>query len=233
MVVVLMAVGCTDNTSRPDFESRSDTTAVDPDDGHAGAVVGDDPESAIVATVDRLNLYWSEVDQDLAFTYQPVPFDRISVGDDGITCNGVEVTAEEVEDNAFVDANCDEGILVAYDPDYLSAGLARIEATLSHEWGHVVQAQAEDLDLSLDPDGLPIDSELQADCFSGAWAKTEAFSDTEALRTDLASAGDPSDVQVDEEEAHGTAEERIVAFDLGFDDGPDACISELLEQLPG
>ena len=58
---------------------------------------------------------------------------------------------------------------MAFDPAYLGRSLA----TTRPPWprvGHVIQAQAIDLDLSEDPDGLPIDAELQADCFAGAWA---------------------------------------------------------------
>lgn len=201
----------------------------------AGSCSGGDDELSttdIDATIDRLNLYWSDRDQDLGFVYQPVPVDRISIGGDGVTCNGFEVREAEVDDNAFVDAECDEGILVAYDPDYVQQNLARLEATLSHEWGHVIQAQAVDLDLGRDDDGLPIDSELQADCFSGAWAATEATAEVDAMRGDLSGAGDDEDVDVSDNDAHGSSEERLLAFDVGFAGGPVACVNELLDVLP-
>ncbi len=195
-----------------------------------------DPETVaedVDEIVDRLNDYWSVADAELGFEYQPVPSSRVSDGTDGVTCDGATVAADEVEGNAFVDGGCEEGILIAYDPAYLGAGLARLEGTLSHEWGHVIQAQAADLDFSQDPDGLPIDSELQADCFSGAWAAADADAGVASLRSDLARAGDPDGVAVDEEDAHGTGEERTIAFDLGFERGPAACISDLVDQLPG
>ena len=160
--------------------------------------------------VDRLNQYWADTDSDLGFHYEPITDDRLSVGDDGVTCDGEEVRAEDVSDNAFVDPGCREGILVAYDPEYLAAGLARMEGTLSHEWGHVVQAQAAELDLSLD-----------------------AEAGLEALRSDLARAGDPSDVDLEASDAHGTADERTIAFDLGYERGPEACVFELVDRLPG
>ncbi len=183
--------------------------------------------------VDRLNRYWAEAADDLGFEYEAVDDDRISTGDDGVTCNGEQIDPEELADNAFVDAGCEEGILVAYDPDYLDNSLATMEGTLSHEWGHVIQAQAVEIDLGLDADGLPIDSELQADCFSGAWAAEDADATIDALRADLIESGDPGDVAFDEEDAHGSGTQRRVAFDLGYSRGPLACIDELIEQLPG
>jgi hypothetical protein len=190
-------------------------------------------DDEVAAIVDDLNAYWEANDDELGFDYEPVPFDRITTGDDGIVCDRQEIDPADVEDNAFVDSGCAEGILVAYDPDYVGTSLARAEATLAHEWGHVIQAQATDLDLSLDPDGLPIDAELQADCFAGAWAAERAEADIDRLRADVAAAGDPEEVGVDDPHAHGTAEERTAAFDVGLDGGPVACVDELVAQLPG
>lgn len=180
-----------------------------------------------------LNEYWSGVDAELGFEYEPVPTQRVTTGADGVLCDGVEVEPEVLDDNAFVDSACREGLLVAYDPDYLARSPARAEATLSHEWGHVIQAQAEQIDLGADPDGLPIDAELQADCLAGAWAASRASVEIDSLRQDIAEAGDPSDVEVDDPDAHGTAEERTTAFDVGFERGPGACVDELIDALPG
>ncbi len=186
----------------------------------------------IAAIVDDLNAYWSDADADLGFDYEPVPLDRVSTGGDGVLCDARPIDPDEVEGNAFVDAGCREGITVAYDPDYLDDSLARAEATLAHEWGHVIQAQAADIDLSDDPDGLPIDAELQADCLAGAWAAERAEADIERLRADTAGAGDAGEVEVDDPDAHGTPEERATAFDVGVDGGPQACIDELIDALP-
>lgn len=183
--------------------------------------------------VDDLNKYWQEVDAELGFDYVPIPNDRVSTGGDGVTCDRQEIPRADVEDNAFVDSGCAEGITVAYDPAYVAASLARAEVTMSHEWGHVIQAQATNLDLSLDPDGLPIDAELQADCFAGAWAADRAVADLEDLRIDVAESGDPHGVPLDDPEGHGTDQERLDAFNLGHADGPLACVEALAESLPG
>ena len=196
------------------------------------ATAGGQGSDEIEAIVDDLNDYWSEADAELGFDYEPVPLDRVTDTTDGVTCNARPIDPDEVEGNAFVDSGCAEGITVAYDPDYLDDSLARAEATLAHEWGHVIQAQAVDLDLSEDPDGLPIDAELQADCFAGAWAAERAEADIERLRRDTAGAGDPDEVDVDDPHAHGTPTERAEAFDVGVDGGPVACIDELIDALP-
>jgi len=179
-----------------------------------------------------LNNYWSQADDDLGFDYQEIPPERVGSGEDGITCDGTPLDPDDVAGNAFVDPSCSEGITVAYDPSYLGQSLARAEATMAHEWGHVIQAQAIDLDLSQDPGGLPIDAELQADCFAGAWAAERAEAKIARLRADTEKAGDTVDVDVDDPHAHGTAEERAAAFDVGLDGGPAACIDELIDALP-
>ncbi len=212
----LLVTSCTD----PEADSDADSGA--------GAVTTDD----VAAIVQDLNDYWIQADEELGFDYRPVPIGRVTTGSDGVLCDAERIDPEEVEGNAFVDPGCAEGITVAYDPAYLGDSLARAEATLAHEWGHVIQAQAVDLDLSLDPDGLPIDAELQADCFAGAWAAERAEADIERLRTDTEKAGDGSDVDVDDPHAHGTPEQRAGAFDVGLDGGPAACVDELIDALP-
>lgn len=183
--------------------------------------------------VEDLNDYWVEADAELGFDYEPIRMDRVSTGRDGVLCDGLELDPAELEGNAFVDADCAEGLLVAYDPDYLDGSVVRTEGTLAHEWGHVVQAQAREIDLGEDPDGLPIDAELQADCLAGAWAAERATADVDALRRDVGQAADPAEVELDDPDAHGTAEERVSAFEIGLSGGPAACIDQLLDALPG
>jgi len=212
LLLAVLVVGC----------GREHAATTDTDGGSAG----------IEAVVDDLNNYWQHADDDLDFDYQPIPADRVGTVADGLTCNNVPLNPEEVEGNAYVDPSCDEGIIVAYDPRYVGASLARAEATMAHEWGHVVQAQADDLDISQDPDGLPIDAELQADCFAGAWAAERAEAHIDRLRADTAKAGDPGDVDIDDPHAHGTPAQRTTAFDVGLEGGPAACVDELIDALP-
>jgi predicted metalloprotease len=231
-LLVLLAACTSDEpgteSSAPAIEDPQPATR--PPSAVSGA--DDAPVVGIATIVADLNGYWTVASAELGFDYEPVPIDRVTTGTDGAVCSGVAFDLEELAENAFVDPSCDEGITVAYDPAYLDASLARAEATMAHEWGHVVQAQAERIDISLDENGLPIDAELQADCFAGAWAADGARSEIEALRDDTAEAGDPDDVEVDDPDAHGFPEERVIAFDLGLGGGPVACVEELLDALP-
>lgn len=194
---------------------------------------GEAARDLVHAVAVDLNSYWGVAAQELGFEYAPVPLARITDGRNGALCDSEPVTVDEAEGDAFVDAHCAEGLMVVYDAVYVNRSLARLEATMAHEWGHVVQAQAEELDISFDEEGLPIDAELQADCFAGAWAKRRAYASMAALRRDVAAAGDADGIEVDDPQAHGTAQERQTAFDVGARGGPRACIDELRDSLPG
>ena len=105
------------------------------------------------------------------------------------------------------------------------AGDVVLAAILAHEAGHHLQSLT-GWDRGFDY-GDPKDTfiaEQQADCLSGSYLRSAVLrgiyrdSDVEALRDIIADIGgfEPG---VD----HGTGEERIDAFDLGYDDGFDAC----------
>lgn len=191
-------------------------------------------ESATVdGLVDDLNGYWASIDDDLGFVFEPVPDSRISDGTDGVTCDGGVVAGEDIDDNAFVDDSCREGLTVGFDPDYADPGRElELALTFAHEWGHVAQAQAPTLDF-YELDGLAIDAELQADCFAGAWAAEARAEDRDELEVMMLDLGDELHVPIDDPDAHGTPDERLDAFVLGFDEGHTACASDdLLDLLP-
>jgi predicted metalloprotease len=104
---------------------------------------------------------------------------------------------------------------------------------LAHEYGHAVQHQA-----GLKSKNTPtLVAEQQADCFAGAYMRWVAegksprftlstgeglnnvLAAVVAFRDPLLAEGDP-EVGVDE---HGSAFERLSAFQFGFTDGPSAC----------
>ncbi|MDZ4233161.1 MAG: peptidase, partial [Dietzia sp.] len=112
---------------------------------------------------------------------------------------------------------------------------------LSHEYGHAVARQ-----LGISQSGTPtLVGEQQADCLSGAYMRWVAedssprfsLSTGEGLnnvlagvisfRDPLLSEGDP-DVGYDE---HGSAFERVSAFQFGFTDGPLACAAIDLREI--
>ncbi len=116
-----------------------------------------------------------------------------------------------------------------------------VTMVLAHEYGHAVQHQA-----GLGKKGTPtLVSEQQADCFAGAYMRWVAEGSSPrftlstgeglnnvlaaviAFRDPLLNEGDP-EVGVDE---HGSAFERLSAFQLGFTDGPSACASIDLREI--
>jgi predicted metalloprotease len=110
-----------------------------------------------------------------------------------------------------------------------------ITTVLAHEYGHSVQRQAK-----LNQRGTPtLVGEQQADCFAGAYMRWVAegnsprftLSTGDGLNNLLASMISFRDPLLSEddayggadEDAHGSAFERISAFQFGFTDGPKAC----------
>ena len=110
-----------------------------------------------------------------------------------------------------------------------------VTMVLAHEYGHAVQRKA-----GLTKKSTPtLVSEQQADCFAGAYMRWVAEGNSPrftlntgeglngvlaaviAFRDPVLSVDDP-EVGVDE---HGSAFERLSAFQFGFTDGPSACAS--------
>jgi hypothetical protein len=112
---------------------------------------------------------------------------------------------------------------------------------LAHEYGHAVQHQA-----GLKSEDTPtLVAEQQADCFAGAYMRWVAEDKSPrftlstgeglnnvlaaviAFRDPLLSEGDP-EVGFDE---HGSAFERLSAFQFGFTDGPSACAAVDMREI--
>ncbi len=107
---------------------------------------------------------------------------------------------------------------------------------IAHEWGHHVQ-----IELGLDSGQrargsaqvYPIQLELQADCLAGAYAQDAEGRDwldpgdiEEALfLTDFA--GDESGTHWTDPNAHGTPQQRVRAFQRGYDEGLAGCDLDL------
>jgi predicted metalloprotease len=148
-------------------------------------------------------------------------------------CSGVRLPYRVVQENAFY---CPAEDFVAWDDEKLFPRLSEeygnfvLSIVLAHEWGHAIQKRQNKLDYM-----ETIISEQQADCLAGAWAgrlgtdsedaELVALRDAELDRSlagliefrDLvgfaqASAG-----------AHGTAFDRIRAFQEGFESGTETC----------
>jgi uncharacterized protein len=94
---------------------------------------------------------------------------------------------------------------------------------LAHEYGHVVQRV---LGLS-HANPYPVQDELQADCFAGVYAK-DAMARGLLDASDIPEATAQSYASGDSTfrwNAHGTSEQRVMAFRLGYLQGFKSCLS--------
>ena len=117
-------------------------------------------------------------------------------------------------------------------------GPGTIGIVFAHEFGHAIQTRAGELDRSLPT----IYTEQQADCFAGAWAARVSrgessilsFSDAD-VRSGLIAMTKVSDpVGIDQFVAggHGSAFDRVGAFQVGFIEGVARCAELLDSPLP-
>ncbi len=129
----------------------------------------------------------------------------------------------------------DDGLLAELAREY---GAATIGTVLAHEFAHAIQFRIGALDRELPT----IITEQQADCFAGAWtgraargeAATVRFSDGD-VRAGLIAMTKVSDpVGVDQFIAggHGSGFDRVGAFQVGFNEGPERCSQLLDAPLP-
>jgi predicted metalloprotease len=120
-------------------------------------------------------------------------------------------------------------------------GEVSVAAVMGHEYGHAVQDMADIVDRS-DPTVI---GEQQADCFEGAYIRwvAEGKSPRFELNTgegltkvlgSLVGVRDPVWSEEDQEmvtEGHGTALDRVTAFQMGFVEGVSACARIDLEEI--
>ena len=148
------------------------------------------------------------------------------------------------EPNAFF---CPRSDLIAWDRGVLVPtgqkffGDMSVAALIAHEYGHAVQNMAELVDRSTPT----IVREQQADCFAGSYTRWVAegssprfeMSTGDGLNRVLAGVITirdpiltPEDVEM-VEGGHGTALDRVSAFQAGFTDGPSACAAIDLDSI--
>jgi len=184
------------------------------------------------ATIEALDDYWATALPDTYSVVYRTVADTVPYfpSSGGLPDCGPDPLPPEVySDNAFY---CSVGDFVAWDAEGLMPGLYAefgdfaVALVLAHEWGHAVQARA-------GVDGLTIMTELQADCFAGAWTAHIDAGGSPALGLqpgdlDEAMAGyllfrDPPGTSPGDPQAHGSAFDRVNAFREGFAGGPSTC----------
>jgi predicted metalloprotease len=204
-------------------------------------------EKVIAAAITDLQSYWAEEFPQLyGARYQPIPRARIIAARPGVAmprCQGHRTVYADVRGNAFY---CLQSNFIVYDDVRLMPNLAETFGSfagalvLAHEWGHAIQDRAGN------GDQQTIYVEQQADCFAGAFVR-HAGEDGGTLRLragDLeASLGamlqirDAPGESSEDPNAHGSAFDRISAFQDGFESGPTKCAQyfgdpPLLVELP-
>ncbi|MFI5045616.1 MAG: neutral zinc metallopeptidase [Acidimicrobiia bacterium] len=190
-------------------------------------------ERAIDQAVTAVQAYWSrEFPKLYGKRYQPVPRARVIAAEPGVklpSCQGQRLTYQDAVGNAFY---CFDDNFVVYDDAKLFPQLRKvygdfaIALVLAHEWGHAIQDRAGN-------DNQPtIDRELQADCFAGAWTDDQSGrssgpklsgGDLEASLAALLTFRDSPGTSPDDASAHGSAFDRVSAFQEGFESGPERC----------
>ena len=155
-------------------------------------------------------------------------------------CGERQTKYADVEGNAFY---CSIGDFVVYDDDLLMPTLSRelgnaaIGVVFAHEFGHAVQARAEEI---RQPTIL---KEQQADCFAGAWSahivrgENDEFQfsdrDVRAGLIAMIQVSDPVEASGDlSGDSHGTGFDRVGAFQDGFVGGAERCKPFFTEDRP-
>jgi len=167
-------------------------------------------------------------------------------------CRGDPEEEYIAEFNAFY---CGFGDYMAYDdfgliPQLVDAyGQTAVGVVFAHEFGHAIQARVSAPGIV---DGAVVYGEQQADCFAGSWtahvargeSATLTFGDDD-IRAGLSAMvavkdpvivadenGDLTSINVFEGSAHGTAFDRVGAFENGFLGGAAACKDMETNPLP-
>lgn len=222
-----------------DRSKRLKSLTTEVPEGEDGGVDYDAYAEDTVAILGTLEAFWETTfDEELGEKFVP-PREYIAYypEEDDPGCDG-EAAGE------FNAVYCGDGEFIAWDepnlmlPFYSEKGPMAEGFVLGHEYGHAVQ---DSLGISEDF-SFTIESELQADCFSGAWAGTladEGILDPEdepGAGGDIDSAldaiytvaddaeGNPGPWQ--EPDAHGTGDERATAFADGYDGGVEVCAND-------
>jgi predicted metalloprotease len=227
---------------------KKDADAESGSDGSTTTVAATRPKRAIKGYDPTMRLALTSIDRFWAKEFPLVYDDDYKKLSGGVyayssgsripTCDGVNLPYLVLQQNAFY---CPQTDFIAWDDQGLFPRLEKkygrflLSIVLAHEWGHAIQERA---DSGLDT----ITAEQQADCFAGAWAasidpKTEPelakLRDTELDKglSGFIEFRDLVGMVSTDPGAHGTAFDRIRAFQDGYEGTPDTC-AYYEEELP-
>ncbi|MBA2497078.1 MAG: neutral zinc metallopeptidase [Acidimicrobiia bacterium] len=228
----LVAAGRGD-VDRTDNDRRDQETEVDIEDFEE--VEPDDQDDAVIeAALAEVETFWENVFPEVyGGEFTPVQGGFFPYGPDRepVPCGSPPPSYEEVAGNAFYCPGVD---LIAWDTDNLTNQLLdtfgpfSLVIVMAHEYAHAIQVRAE-----VDPRLPTIATEQQADCFAGAFTGFLADGGSDVLSVseddlDAAVAGfltlrDQVGTPADDPAAHGSAFDRVGAFQDGFDQGAGRC----------
>jgi predicted metalloprotease len=247
LAAVLLAAGCASEGDPDDlglsfegdegFEPEGDLDEeidepIAPDTGLDGEDAPTSDQVVEAALVD-VDAFWSRTYEDLyGDPYEPISGGFWPYGPDSEQppCGNPPPSYEEVAGNAFY---CPTADLIAWDNVNLVPGMYEefggftLGIVFAHEFGHAIQARSRTV-------GDTIMTELQADCFAGAWtADVEAgnseFFEVTLNDLDKAVAGflelrDGVGTAAEDPAAHGTGFDRIGSFVEGYEQGAARCV---------
>jgi predicted metalloprotease len=229
LAAVLLLVGC----GGPKPVVPSAPTAKKPDTSNIK--IEGDPSTPVnklaISAIADLQNFWGEqfpklYDKD----FKPVGGGLYALTPDSESGPECASNYGDVAGNAFY---CKLDDSVAWDASGLLPDLQKkygdfvIPIVLAHEFGHAVQQRSG----YFDQNKLTVSSELQADCFAGAWSKhaqDDKVFDVNAADLDRALAGildlrDSPGTNVQDPSAHGSGFDRVSAFQDGFDNSVEKC----------
>jgi predicted metalloprotease len=183
--------------------------------------------------VNDLDAFYRDVFSYTDFNYQTPGIVVVAGGDSAMSACGPAQTG-------FLGFYCPPDQTIYLDEPFLLElqGQADFAAAfvIAHEWAHHVQTSC--VFIRVDPGDQPdgwnevysIDLELMADCFAGAWAldvdtrgMLEPDDVEEAMQFTVDRLGDPQFIGEYDPQAHGSADQRVQAFLLGYESGFEGC----------
>ncbi|MEY2456350.1 MAG: hypothetical protein QOK06_1444 [Acidimicrobiaceae bacterium] len=197
-----------------------------------------DDDKIIKTALDDVTKFWVDQFPKLypGETYVPLSGGEFPYGpaNPPPACGGTgKANYNDVAQNAFY---CPPGDFVAWDTDNLTNKLLdefgpfTLAIVVAHEMGHKVQGDHKILDGRF----ITFLTEQQADCFAGAWTKHAIDGGSDKFKVQLADLDnalggflqirDPIGTDsIRDESAHGSAFQRINAFEDGLKDGAARC----------
>ena len=245
MVIAALGGACGGSTTP---KAKPTTTTLPSKTSTTKAPESGGSDELVRAALADVESYWAEA---MPTVFESAEYKPVSGGFFSYTsmskvppCPGVSKYAD-VAANAFY---CPAGDLVAWDDEKLIPGLRKqfgdftIAIVMAHEIGHAVQTRVEFV-------GATVTREQQADCYAGAWVASVWNGYSKKFKVsltelDAAVAGflqlrDPIGTDASDGSAHGSAFDRVGAFQDGFINGARPCaaytdesVAALLVELP-